>query len=177
MSAGRIWQVRRFKVLIRLLLCFIVVVAVLLATADSAAAATAARTPPEIIDFSADPMVLDDGSSTTYYFEVKNATNVQLVEAGEVIKEITNPPFTSCNGKAKGRTTYQIRTGSSNTFDALLVVWNSAGNQQRRLTLSFATEAKPMIYLIPPVSYEVGDDSQKPEWKEQKTAISPDKPA
>ena len=140
--------------------------------------AATGTSPPEITAFSADPMVLEDGASAIYYFEVKNATDVQLVEADEVIREITNPPFTSCRGKARGRATYQIRTGSSNTFDALLVAWNSGGKQQRRLTLSFATKVKPWTgSLIPPVSYEGMDNTKKPEWKDQTTSLSPEEPA
>jgi len=65
-----------------------------------------------------------------------------------------------------------------NTFDALLVAWNSVGKQQRRLTLSFATMVKSETdSLIPPVSDEGRDNTKKPEWKDQTTSLSPEEPA
>jgi len=124
-------------------LCLAVLCSVFLGAADSNAA-TAAGSAPDIKVFSADPMTLPDGGSATYQFEVVGATYMQLTEAGAVLREINSPPFTSIKGNAKGQTTNEIRTGDMNTFDAILIARNSAGERKKSLTLSFASKIQPL---------------------------------
>jgi hypothetical protein len=173
MSAGSSWKVHRLKIMMRLLLCIAMVAVTLLVAADSAAAAAVSISPPEIRVFSAEPLVLPDGASAVYAFEVRNATRVQLIEAGEVIREINNPPSTSCSGKARGRTTFQIRRGGMNSFDATLLAVNSGGSQQRMLTLSFATKILPRDNSQIPPADDALAKSKKPEWLGQTSLSSP----
>lgn len=166
-------EVHWFTNISRLCLCLAVVGIITFGAAESAAAASTTGSPPVIKAFSAEPLTLKDGGSALYMFEVWDATKIQLIEAGNIIKEINGPPATNYKGKATGRTTYQIRTGGSNTFDTILLASNASGNQEKKLTLSFETKLQPRTTsLIPPVT----DDQTKartPKWGPQTSASAP----
>jgi hypothetical protein len=126
------------------------------------------------IKFKADPMVLNDGDSALYTFVVKNATEVVVIEAGDIIKQITNPSAATLKGTVQGNTTYSIRKGGSNTFTATLIARNESGEAEKTLTLSFATEAETSS-LIPPVSMSARPRS--PQWGEQYLSPPSTKPS
>ena len=173
MRATNFRNVRHVIGSFRWFLCVVLSGIILLGAADGAIAATAGN-PPDIKAFSADPMTLKDGGFAVYTFAVQGATNIQLIEAGDVIKEVKGPASSNYKGTAKGRTTNQIRTGGSNTFDAFLVASNSGGTKRSKLTLSFATLIPPKsVALIPPVSENMSTSrTEKPEWLPQ-TPTSP----
>jgi hypothetical protein len=98
---------------------------------------------PDIKVFEAEPLVLNDGDSALYTFVVKRATKIQVIEAGNLIKEINSPTLATLKGTVKGLTAYAIQTGDSSTFNAVLVASNGSGEVQEELTLSFATPAQP----------------------------------
>jgi cytochrome b involved in lipid metabolism len=171
-------SIRRFTGYLRLFVCIAVAAATLLGTADMAAAASVWTGLPQIKSFSASPMVLQDGASAIYSFEVSNATSVQLIEAGEVIREINNPPSTSCKGNVKGRTTYQIPRGAGNSFEAVLLANNTGGSQQRMLTLSFATSPPVTTAArITTPSDNASTGPRKPEWLGQTSLAAPGGPS
>ena len=146
---------------IRLCLCLVLVC--LMTT--GATGHTAGK--PYIKLFKADPLVLNDGDAALYTFVVKNATEVVVTEAGDIIKEISNPTSATLKGTAQGNTTYAIRTGNSNTFTAVLIAKNDSGEAIQEITLSFATELPPKsASLIPPVSYTLSDPPRSPHWLE-----------
>src|SRR4030042_6626672 len=152
--------VRNMNIPLRLCLCL-----VLICLVTTGATAYAAGK-PDIKLFKADPLVLNDGDAALYTFVVKNATEMQLVEAGDIIKQINNPSAATLKGTAQGMTTYAIRTGDSNTFAATLIARNESGEVKKTLTLSFATELPPKsTSLIPPVSMSAPPRS--PQWGEQ----------
>jgi len=126
-----------------LCLCIILAGVIVSTVFESAAGATAKGPPPVINEFSASPMVLPDGQAAVYTFAVGGATKVEIIEAGDIIKEVNGPATANIKGTIKGRTTYQIRTGDSKTFDTTLVAVNSNGKQMKKLTLSFATVTPP----------------------------------
>jgi len=137
----------------RLCMCLMLVGVVIFGAADRTAAASTAASLPEIRAFNANPLILPDGGHAVYMFEVYDATKIQVVEAGEIINEYSGPPATTSKGQATGRTTYQIRSGSGNTFEAILIARNAGGEQKKTLTLSFETKRQPKAgSLIPPVS-------------------------
>jgi hypothetical protein len=171
MDAASGSNIHILKAMVRLLLCIAMVAVTLLAAVDVAVAAAVGISPPEIRLFAADPLVLPDGASAVYTFEVRNATNIQLIEAGEVIKEINNPPSTACSGKAVGRTTHHIRSGGINSFNAVLLAVNSGGSQQRTLALSFASMLQPLSAAHLPLSEKDTSKTKKPDWLEQ-TSLS-----
>ena len=123
---------------------------------------------PDIKLFQADPLELEDGQAALYTFVVKNATETQLIEAGNIIKKIKNPTSATLQGTAQGMTTYAIRTGDSNTFTAVLIARNDSGDAIEEITLSFATELPPKpTSLIPPVSET---KARTPLWGPQTSA-------
>ena len=156
--------------ILRLCLCLVVVGIIISGAAEHTAAASATGSPPDIRAFSADPLILPDGGHAVYAFEVWNATKIQVVEAGETINEYSGPPSTTSKGKASGRTTYQIRTGPGDTFEAMLIASNAGGIQRKTLTLSFATKFKPAATSqIPPVS-DNGTKARTSKWGTQAPA-------
>ena len=122
-----------------LCLCLALAGIIIFAATGSTAGATAKGPLPEIKEFSATPMVLPDGQAALYTFSVGGATKIEVIEAGDIIKEVNGPASANIKGTIKGRTTYQIRTGVGNTFDTALIAINSNGKQVKKLTLSFAS--------------------------------------
>ena len=171
------WKIQHSKAFLMLLLCLAVVAAPTLGAADVATAATVGMSPPEIVLFSAQPMVLADGAFAVYNFEVKNATGIKLLEAGETINEFNGPPTGLYKGKANGRTTYQIRKAGMNSFAAILVAVNSGSSQQRSLTLSFASKFQQLDGAqTPPADIPLAK-LRKPEWLAQTSLLTPTGPA
>jgi hypothetical protein len=127
------------------------------------------------IKFEADPLVLNDGEFALYTFVVKNATELVVIEAGDIIKQITNPSAATLKGTVKGNTTYAIRTGGSSTFTAILIARNESGEVEKTITLSFATEPA-LSSLIPPVSATLSDQPRSPQWGEQYSSPLPTQP-
>ena len=99
--------------------------------------------PPVIQVFKAEPMVLNADDSALYSFVVRRATGVQLIEAGNSIKEVNNPSAATLKGTANGLPAFAIQTGDSDTFIARLLAFNDFGQVEAELTLSFATEGEP----------------------------------
>ena len=177
MRACNHWKTQPWKAFLLSLLCIAVVAAPTLGAPANAIAATAGMSPPEIISFSAQPMVLPDGAFAVYTFEVKNATGIKLLEAGETINEFNGPPTGLYKGKANGRTTYQIRKAGMNSFDAILMAVNSGVSQQRTLKLSFAGKIQPVAATqTPPADIPLAK-LRKPEWLAQTSLLSPTAPA
>ncbi len=160
----------RFSGIFRLCLCLALVGITILGVDASTAATSVAGSPPEIRAFSADPMMLPDGSQAIYKFEVSGATDVQVTEAGALIKEINSPPGTTLHGNARGRTTYEIRTGNINTFDTVLIAKNASGVQNKTLTLSFVTKLPPGTSSLAPSDNKSG--ARTPKWGDQTSAAT-----
>jgi hypothetical protein len=151
--------VHSMKSPLRLCLCLVLICL----TATGATVYAAGN--PDIKLFKANPLVLNEGESALYTFVVKNATEVHLVEAGDIIKKISNPTAATLKGTAKGNTTYAIRTGYGNTFTAILIARNPNGEAIEEITLSFATEpASEPASLIPPVSVTLSNPARTPQW-------------
>src|SRR4030042_6931504 len=89
---------------LRLCLCLVLICLV----TTGATGYTAGK--PDIKLFKADPLVLNDGDAALYTFVVKNATEMQLVEAGGINKQINNPSAATLKGTVQGMTTYTKRT-------------------------------------------------------------------
>jgi len=126
-----------------LCLCLVLTGIVIASATGSTSGATAKGPLPVIMEFSATPMVLPDGQAAVYAFSVSGASKIEVIEAGDIIKEVNGPASSSIKGTIEGRTTYQIRTGQGKTFDTTLVAVNSNGKQMKKLTLSFATVTPP----------------------------------
>jgi hypothetical protein len=157
----------------RLLLCLVVFSIIILGSDESFAAAAPTGSPPEIRVFSAAPSTLKDGSSALYTFVVSGATNLQIIEAGAVIKTISSPASTNLNGAARGRTTYQIRTGNSNQFETLLIAKNSSGEQKKTLTLMFETKLNPASTGLFPAGSDNKTAARTPKWGPQSSGQAP----
>jgi len=124
--------------------------------------------PPDIRLFKAEPMVLNASDSAIYTFAVRHATRIHIIEAGNSIKEISNPSAATIKGTANGLPASALQTGDSNTFMALLIASNNNGDVQAELTLSFATEGEPEGQ---PEEQQGATDNQpeprSPKWLEQ----------
>jgi hypothetical protein len=141
------------EVIFRLSMCLVLVGTIIFGASERTNAASSAVGAPDIRVFSADPLILPDGGHAVYMFEVYDATKIQVVEAGEIINEYSGPASTTSKGQATGRTTYQIRSGAGDTFEAILIARNAGGEQKKTLTLSFETKRQTKsTSLIPPVS-------------------------
>ena len=160
------------KGIFTLFLCLAMVGTIILGADASSAASSAAGSLPEIKVFSADPSTLKDGGFALYTFEVSGAMDMQVVEAGALIKSINSPARGNLKGSVKGRTTYQIRTGNSNTFETVLVARNKSGEQKKTLTLSF--ETKLPAGSATGSTGQTGSDNQTkartPKWGPQSSA-------
>jgi len=170
-------KVHRLKSIFRLCLCLAVVGIIILGSAErTTAASSATGSLPEIKVFSAEPLTLKDGDSALYTFVVSGATNIQLIEAGAIIKEINSPPDTTLKGTVKGRTTYQIRTGNMDTFNTVLRGSNPSGQREQRLSIVFATKFKPKP-APPPATKTVSDNASTkarlPKWLPPTTSSVP----
>jgi hypothetical protein len=107
--------------------------------AVSPAAATTGSSPPVIQVFKADPMTLETPTSAAVYtFKVKRAKNVAISEAGNNIKNISNPSGGALNGTATGMPASAISTDASGKFKAVLIASNDDGAVKAELTLSFS---------------------------------------
>jgi hypothetical protein len=96
---------------------------------------------PIIQIFKANPMVLDTATSAAVYaFKVYRAKNVQITEAGNDIKNISNPTLATLNGTATGLPASAIPADDSGEFTAILFASNDNGSVQAELTLSLAKE-------------------------------------
>ena len=146
-------KIHKFSGIFRLCMCLVLVGIINFGAAEVTIAASATGSLPVIRVFTGDPLTLPDGGHVVYIFEVYDATKIQVVEAGEIINEYNGPPSTNSKGKSIGRTTYQIRTDGMDTFDTVLRANNPSGQQEQRLSISFATKSKPApASPIPPVS-------------------------
>jgi hypothetical protein len=109
----------------------------------SAASSTTAK-PPVIQVFKAEPMVLATADAAAVYtFKVKHATDISLSEAGNNIKNISNPSGATINGTATGLPAGSIPTDASGKFVALLLASNEGGTVQAELTLSLGADLLP----------------------------------
>jgi len=92
---------------------------------------------PEIIAFQGNPAGPNKDGSLSYIFEVKNATKIKLVEAGNTIKEINGPSSGIYKGAATGQPYNTGPTSERSPFDAVLIASNANGTVQEPLTISF----------------------------------------
>ncbi|MDD5311526.1 MAG: hypothetical protein PHO26_00625 [Dehalococcoidia bacterium] len=144
---------RRLVSVLSLCLCLALISIAVLGAVDRTYAATAGGSPPDITVFVGEPSTLQDDGFVIYKFEVLNATNVRVVEAGEIIKQINNPNSANLKGEVKGRMANQIRSNNINEFDTILLASNTGGRQEKKVTIKFARVVPPKTSaLIPPVS-------------------------
>ncbi len=126
--------------------------------------------PPEIQLFKAEPLELGTEDAAIYTFVVKYATKVQIIEAGNIIKDIINPSASTLKGTVKGLSAAAIQTADSNTFDTILKAISESGEVEGKVTLSFTTELPPKpTSLIPPVSANQ-TTARTPQWGPQTSA-------
>ncbi|MBN1374856.1 MAG: hypothetical protein JXA01_01735 [Dehalococcoidia bacterium] len=173
MRVSNFKELNHFTVIYRIFLCLAVVVITVLGADKSAAASSATGIPPEIKAFTADPLTLGDGESALYKFVVAGATNMQVIEAGAVIKEIHSPPGTTMRGSARGMTTYEIRTGDMNTFEAVLIAGNGSGEVKKALMLSFETRLQPGSDSQVPPGSDNQTEGRTPKWGPQSSGPAP----
>jgi hypothetical protein len=146
-------RIHRFSGIFRLCMCLVLVGIIISGAAAPAAAASAGGSLPVIKMFIGDPPIVPDGGHVKYKFEVYDGTKIQIWENGVILNEYSGPPGTMSRGETSGMTTYQIRSGPRDTFEAMLIASNAGGIQKKTLTLTFATKSKPKPpSLIPPVS-------------------------
>jgi len=128
----------------------------------SAESSTAGK-PPVIQVFKANPMQLDTADSAAVYtFKVKRAKNVQITEAGNEIKNISNPSGATLNGTATGSPASAIPTDASGNFVAVIIASNDNGSAQAELTLSLAKE---LLSVGPPAGTTDNQTEQRtPRW-------------
>ncbi len=170
-------SVHRLNGILRLFLCLAVIAIAILGVDESTAASSAAGNPPEIKAFSADPLTLKDGGSALYTFEVTGAANIQVMEAGAIIKEINSNRSSNFKGTARGRTTYQIRTGNINTFETMLIARNAGGEKKKALTLSFETKLPPVSASLVASGSDNRTGGRTPKWGPQSLITSSFTPA
>jgi hypothetical protein len=162
-------RIHRLSGIFRLCVCLVLIGIIILGAAEGIAAADVAAGLPVIKMFSGDPLTVPDGGNAVYTFEVYDGTKIQVIENGEIIDEFNGPPSTTSKGKANGRTTNQIRTGSMDSYNTILRASNPNGRQEKKLTIEFATKSKPKTTsLIPPVS-DIGT-SKKSTWGQPTSA-------
>jgi hypothetical protein len=147
-----------------LCLCLVLTGIVIASATGSTSGATAKGPLPVIMEFSATPMVLPDGQAAVYAFSVSGASKIEIIEAGDIIKEVNGPASSNIKGTIKGRTTYQIRTGDSKTFDTTLVAINSNGKLVKKLTLSFANVIPAGTAAAGPGSTDNATGARSPKW-------------
>ena len=153
---------------LRWCLCLVLVCLICLISiaATGGTAGSSAKGPlPKIEQFKADPMVLEDNQAALYTFVVKHATKIQVIEAGNTIKEVNNPTSATLKGTVKGLSADAIQTGDSPTFDTILLASNESGNQERTLTLSFANVLQPTG--LPAGSTDSKTEPRSPKWLAQ----------
>jgi len=120
---------------------------------------------PNIKKFEADSLVLDDSNFAMYKFVVEGATEIEMTEAGDIIKAVNNPSAHTLKGTVNGMPANSIQTGGSNIFEAVLYARNDFGEVEKRLTLSFATELPPSP--APPPADSSSTAPITPQWGEQ----------
>jgi hypothetical protein len=100
---------------------------------------------PEIVSFQANPPI-NEGDPVSYTFEVKNATKISLIEAGDTIKEIAGPSSGIYEGAATGQASSAVLTSDNKTFDAVLEASNEQGTVKKTATLSGSAVLKSQPY-------------------------------
>ena len=124
---------------------------------------------PEIQIFKAAPMILDTPTSNAIYtFKVKNATKLQISEAGNNIKNIINPSSATLQGKATGLPASAITVDSGGNFVTKITASNDYDSVNAQLTLSFSD--KLVASRTPPDETEPSDNGtepRSPKWLDQ----------
>jgi hypothetical protein len=127
-----------------------------------------AGAPPVIQVFKANPMTLETPTSAAVYtFKVKRATNLIITEAGNEIRNISNPTGAALSGIATGLPASAIPADDSGKFKAVLMASNAAGAVKAELTLSFSDK---LLASGQPAETEGADnetDSRSPKWLDQ----------
>ena len=130
--------------------------------------AAAPGSPPVIQIFKANPMTLETPTSAAVYtFKVKRATNLIITEAGNEIRNISNPTGAALSGIATGLPASAIPADDSGKFKAVLMASNAAGAVKAELTLSFSDK---LLASGQPAETEGADnetDSRSPKWLDQ----------
>jgi len=89
-------------------------------------------------------MVLNTATSfAVYTFKVKNATQVQMSEAGVGIGSVDNPTGATLQGTANGNLASSITTDQNGQFISTIIASNGGVSVQAELTLSLAKELLP----------------------------------
>jgi len=164
-----LWIHHFLKVVAILCLCLVLAVIVISASTTSTAGATANGPLPQIKSFTAEPLTLKDNESAIYKFEVLGATNLELIEAGSLLKLISGPPDATIKGSVRGMTPNQFRTGDSNEFNSILRVSNGNGTVDKMLTLSYVIVRQPKLELPAGQTGAVENqtESRAPKWLAQ----------
>jgi hypothetical protein len=127
------------------------------------------RNMPEIQVFKATPMMLDTPTTNAVYtFKVKNASKVQITEAGNNIKNISNPSLATLQGTATGLPASVITVDSSGDFIAIITASNNVDSVNSELTLSFSEKLlESRMSSDQTTSSDNGTEPRSPKWLEQ----------
>jgi hypothetical protein len=99
-------------------------------------------------------------SAAVYTFTVKRAKNVVITEAGNDIKNISNPSGATINGIATGLPASAIPADDSGKFITVLMASNDDGSVNAALTLSFSE--KLLASGLPAGQSETSDNQTEP---------------
>jgi hypothetical protein len=96
-------------------------------------------------------------SAAVYTFKVKRAKNVVITEAGNDIKNISNPSVAALNGIVTGLPASAIPVDDSGKFKTVLMASNDNGAVKAELTLSFSEK---LLASGKPAGETQGSDNQ-----------------
>jgi len=123
---------------------------------------------PVIQVFKADPTELDTpDSAAVYTFKVRRAKSIQIIEAGNDIKDISNPSGATLQGTVTGLPAAAIPTDDSGKFITVLMASNDDGSVKTELTLSLAQELLPPVLPAEPIDNQT--EARSPKWLDQYT--------
>jgi hypothetical protein len=118
---------------------------------------------PVIQVFKADPVELDTpDAAAVYTFKVRHAKGIQIIEAGNNIKDISNPSGATLQGTATGLPAAAIPTDASGKFITVLMASNDYGSVKAELTLSLTQELLPPSPPAEPTGAQTGQWT--PQW-------------
>ena len=101
---------------------------------------------PEIVSFQANPPI-NSRNPVSYTFEVKNATEIRLIEAGYTIKEINSLSSNIYKGAVTGQVHSAVPTSDNYTLDAVLEASNEYGKVEKKITQSGSQLLRPVGWI------------------------------
>jgi len=163
------FKVRRLNSVLGWCLCLVLIILLNAIAAETmrpgdvgAAQSSTGDRPPVIQTFKAEPGA--DGA-WLYTFVVKRADKVQIIESGNIIREIDNPTLATLKGTVKGLPDSSIKTDESGNFMAVLLAGNQGGSVKAELTLSLAAEITQAG--LPAGSTDNRTPARTPKWLDQ----------